>query len=70
MSSLDVAARRSAFRLGPRRLLKPTPILDGNEYGRISTAFRHHLGAFLQTGIEQLAEASLRILDRPALHVR
>lgn len=55
---------------GPRRALKLLPLLQGHQNRSACPAPRHNLWAFLQAGLEQLAEPRLCILNRPTLHGR
>ena len=46
--------------------LQPAPLLDWKEHSSFDTAPGHDLWPFRESGIQQLAEPRLGILDRPS----
>src|ERR1700746_2704413 len=51
----------------PRDLAEALPLLHGHQYRSLLSAARDDLGSFADTRLEELAEASFSILDRPSL---
>lgn len=54
------------FQVRPGHPLQPPPLLDGKEHNSFDATLGHDLRPFGESGIQQLAEPCLGILNRPS----